>query len=91
MLTYNFSWCIFKVVEDMQISTTMKGGINLQLKLRAKRVEHGMNQKDMAEKLNITANSYSRKERGVCEFTYTEIITILKLFNCKFEDVFFTE
>lgn len=91
MLTYNFSWCIFKVVEDMQISTTMKGGINLQLKLRAKRVEHGMNQKAMAEKLNITTNSYSRKERGVCEFTYTEIITILKLFNCKFEDVFFTE
>lgn len=65
--------------------------MNLQLKLKAKRVEYGMNQKQMAEKLGITANSYSRKETGKKDFTYTEIITILKLFNCKFEDVFFTE
>lgn len=63
----------------------------MQLKLRAKRVEFGLNQKDMAEKLNITSNSYSRKEIGKQEFTYTEIIKILKIFNCKFEDVFFTE
>ena len=63
----------------------------MQLKLKAKRVEYGLTQKDMAEKLNITSNSYSRKETGKKDFTYTEIVSILKIFDCKFEDVFFTE
>lgn len=63
----------------------------MQLKLRAKRVENGMTQKDMAIKLGITPNSYSKKETGQKDFTFSEIIVILNLFNCKFEDVFFTE
>lgn len=65
--------------------------MNLQLKLKAKRVENGMNQEEMAKALNISRNSYNLKEAGHRDFTYSEIIIILKLFNCRFEDVFFTE
>lgn len=63
----------------------------MQLKLRAKRVEHGLNQTEMAKILGITQNSYGRKELGKVDFTYTEILTILRYFNCKFEDIFFVE
>lgn len=63
----------------------------MELKLRGKRVEHGLNQTDMAKILGITQNSYSRKELGLSPFTLDEIRKILKLFKCKFEDIFFTE
>lgn len=63
----------------------------MELKLRGKRVEHGYNQVQMAEKLGITQNSYSQKELGKKEFTLREIKIIIKLFNCKFEDIFYTE
>lgn len=63
----------------------------MELKLRGKRVEFGLNQKQMAEKLGITQNSYSRKELGKATFTLEEVKIILKLFNCKFEDIFFID
>lgn len=58
------------------------------LKLRGKRVEKGYTQKQFAEKLNISLPSYRLKEVGKIEFRMNEINLILKLLDCKYEDIF---
>lgn len=57
-------------------------------KIKAKRVEFGYNQQDMAQKLKMTRASYVYKENGHIRWNYDDIIKILKIFNCKFEDIF---
>lgn len=57
-------------------------------KLRAKRVELGLRQCDMAEKLGITHSTYSLKECGKREFVGSEILKILHILNSKYEDIF---
>ena len=44
------------------------------LKLKAKRVECGISQQDMANKLGMTITSYNFKENGKREFTIKECI-----------------
>lgn len=57
-------------------------------KLKAKRVELGLRQQDMAEKLGITLATYSLKESGKREFIGSEILRILNILGCKYEDIF---
>ncbi|WP_086348661.1 helix-turn-helix transcriptional regulator [Candidatus Enterococcus clewellii] len=38
----------------------------------------GMTQKEVAEMLGISPHSYSRKERGLCEFTQDEMLLLYK-------------
>lgn len=56
--------------------------------LYIKRKESGLYQKDIAKKLGIHKQSYSRKERGEQDFTIQEGIMLAKLFNCTLDDLF---
>lgn len=58
------------------------------LKLKAKRVECGISQQDMANKLGMTITSYNFKENGKREFTIKECIKLVQILECKFEDIF---
>ncbi len=57
-------------------------------RLKAKRVELGYSQQDMAKMLGMCLSTYCHKEKGKTSFTIEEIIRILVLLNCRFEDIF---
>lgn len=57
-------------------------------KLKAKRVEHGLTQTDLANKLGIDISTYNAKEQGKRNFTIKEVLRILTILQCKFEDIF---
>lgn len=58
------------------------------VKLRGKRVEKGYSQQELAKLLELSTNAYSLKERGIREFKVREINMLLKLLDCKYEDIF---
>lgn len=58
------------------------------VKLKAKRVEKGLNQSDLASQINMSLSTYSTKESGKREFSMNECIAIMKILDCKFEDIF---
>ena len=60
----------------------------LLLKLRGKRVEKNLTQKDMAKLLGISQNAYNLKELGKREFVTSEINLLLNILGCKYEDIF---
>ena len=61
----------------------------MNIKLRAKRVEKGMNQTELANKLNISLSTYSMKETGKLDFTLSEIQDLMYYLDCEFNDIFF--
>ena len=61
---------------------------NALAKIRGKRCELKLTQRDMADKLGITLKTYSFKEAGKSEFTFTEILEICSIFECTFNDIF---
>ena len=60
----------------------------LLYKLRGKRVEKGYSQEELAKLLEISTNAYNLKECGKREFRMSEINQLLKLLDCKYEDIF---
>lgn len=50
-------------------------------KVKAFREAIGLTQKDLASILDISVDSYSRKERGVSEFRKNEMMKITELFK----------
>lgn len=60
-------------------------------KLRAKIVEHGYTTIAFAEAIGVCIDSAYRKLRKESDFTLTEVYLILKLFDCKFEEIFTEE
>lgn len=59
-------------------------------KLRGKRNEYGYSLEDMGKYLGISKDCYFRKEKGKTDFYLCEVRKILNLFNCNFEEIFFT-
>jgi DNA-binding XRE family transcriptional regulator len=57
-------------------------------KLAGARVTKDLTQQEMAQKIGISKNNYSKKEIGKNQFTLTEIIKILEILESKFEDIF---
>lgn len=57
-------------------------------KLKALMVEHGKNQKDMANYLEISERALNSKINGDTDFKETEINKLLKLFNARYENLF---
>lgn len=55
--------------------------------LKAIRIKNGLKQKDIAEKLKINTNSYTKKENGNNPFTIEEVRILKKYF--KIEDKLF--
>ena len=43
------------------------------MRLKGKRVEHGLTQSEVAMKLGISTATYARKENGICQFDADEI------------------
>lgn len=57
-------------------------------KLRGKRAELGLSQAKIADMLGIETCTYSAKELGKRSFNIKEVIQLLSILNCKFEDIF---
>lgn len=64
----------------------MAGAIKLTVK--AARVNCGMLSKDVAEKLGLSINAYSRKENNRSRFYADEIAQLSNLFNIPYENFF---
>ena len=58
------------------------------VKLKGKRVERGITQEEISKMLNMAISTYNLKENGTREFSMTECIEIMKILDCKFEDIF---
>ena len=57
-------------------------------RIRGKRNELRLSQEALADKLHISARAYNFKENNKVRFTLDEILILLDLFGCKFEDIF---
>lgn len=60
----------------------------MYLKLRAKRVEKGLTQRDLAKLLNLAPCNYNKKEKGKVDFKLEEVKEILKILDSNFDDIF---
>lgn len=58
------------------------------IRLKAKRVEKGLTQTQLANMIGIAPATYNHKENGTAYFSFQEIIKILDILGCKFEDIF---
>lgn len=61
----------------------------MNIKLRAKRVEHQYTQAQLGKLLGMNTATYNRKEKGIVDFTLTEIQDLLYYLDCDFNDIFF--
>lgn len=57
-------------------------------KLKGARVEKGLTQREVAEKIGISTVSYTRKENGDYEFTQSEMKKICKILNKSLDFLF---
>lgn len=62
--------------------------MTLQWNLIKLRKERGLSQKDMADYLGITPESYGAKERGKQPFFIDEMFKIKYLFGCTMDEIF---
>lgn len=57
-------------------------------KLKGARVEKGLTQEDMAERIGISTYSYLMKENGKRDFTLTEMKKICKILGKELSEIF---
>lgn len=60
-------------------------------KLKAYRQLKGMKQKDLAQYLGVSLNTYNFKENGKQDFTLTEAKKISNYFGLSIEEIFFSD
>ena len=60
----------------------------MQIKLYELRKKAGLNQADLAKKIEISVNQYGKKERGQQEFTQDEMFLLSNFFNKSISDIF---
>lgn len=58
------------------------------VKLKGKRVEKGLTQPEIAKLIGMATSTYNMKENGIREFSMSECIELMKVLDCKFEDIF---
>lgn len=61
----------------------------MNVKLKGKRVEKGYTQEQLAKKIGVNTATYNRKEKGLVDFTLTEIQDLMYYLDCDFDDIFF--
>ena len=61
----------------------------MNIRLKAKRVERGFTQEELAKKLGMNTATYNRKELGIVDFTLGEIQDLMYYLDCEFNDIFF--
>ena len=57
-------------------------------KVRGRRCELRISQEEAAKELGIATKTYNLKENGKNDFTLEEAQKLIKLLDCKFEDIF---
>ena len=57
-------------------------------KLKGARVEKGLTQEDMAERIGISTYSYLMKENGKRDFTLTEMKKICEILDKELSEIF---
>ena len=60
----------------------------INYKLKGARVEKGLTQEDMAERIGISTYSYLMKENGKRDFTLTEMKKICEILNKELSEIF---
>ena len=60
----------------------------MNLKLKAKRVERGLTQAELAQAIGVSTATYNRYEKGYYEMTESTITKVLRILDCKYEDIF---
>ncbi|KKX54439.1 helix-turn-helix transcriptional regulator [Brevibacillus borstelensis] len=60
----------------------------MQITIKAARVNAGMTQSQVAEKLNLSLNGYAKKESGRSRFYIDEILLLSNLFGVDYENFF---
>lgn len=66
----------------------MKELVNLSKNLRFLRVQSGLTQREVADKLEITYQSYQAYELGITVPTLKNFIKLAKLFDVSYEELF---
>ena len=57
-------------------------------KVRGRRCELRLSQEEVAKELGISMKTYNLKENGKNDFTLEEAQKLIRLLDCKFEDIF---
>lgn len=75
------------------IQKVRRGGVKMEnkintAKLRAKRVENGYSMNALSEKIGRTSKSYENKEKGITEFTRSEILQLMTILKLSVKEVF---
>ena len=70
-----------------------KGGLEMEnkintAKLRAKRAENGYSMNTISEMIGRTAKAYENKEKGITEFTRSEITQLIVILKLSVKEVF---
>lgn len=81
----------YKVYVRMNMKSRIEEVNNLtgiNHKLKGARVEKGLTQEDMAERIGISTYSYLMKENGKREFTLTEIKKICEILDKELSEIF---
>ena len=61
-------------------------------KLKGIRNENNLTQRDMADLLGVSQDTYGMKERGERDFTVSEVNTILDIFtSASYEELFYNQ
>lgn len=60
----------------------------MQSKLASLRRYKNISQREMGELIKITTTAYSNKERGVSQFTSSEMFIIADIFEMKIDEIF---
>lgn len=60
----------------------------MKFKLKAKRVEKGYTQEELAKAIGVSTATYNRYECGHNEMTESIINKLLVILECKYEDIF---
>ena len=60
---------------------------NLANNLRALRLQYGLTQREVAEKIRITYQSYQAYERGIAVPTLQKFIKLAKFFDVPYEEL----
>lgn len=62
--------------------------MSMKHKVFIKRRENRLHQKDVAKKIGMHKQTYSRKERGEQDFTIGEGVLLAKLYGCTLDELF---
>ena len=75
------------------IQSVREGGMKMEnkintAKLRAKRVENGYSMESLARQIGRTSKTYENKEKGITEFTRSEISDLIVILKLSVKEVF---